>query len=90
MEQDETPPDPEITLASTVRLLALAIRHDEPAHLLTARRLLQSLDRHPGLSGMATATAVRSASEMLTACLETYMGGGTRPCTGGESSGALH
>lgn len=61
--------DLDTLLAATIRLLTLAIHDDDPNQLFTARRMLQSAERHPGLSAPAAATAVKKANELLSSHL---------------------
>ena len=56
--------DCEVTLAAVVRLLSLAIHDDEPNHLLTARRLLDSVSNQ-NLTGIASIRAVNHAQQLL-------------------------
>lgn len=56
--------DCEVTLAAVVRMLSLAIHDDEPNHLLTARRLLDSVSDQ-NLTGTASIRAVSHAQQLL-------------------------
>jgi len=81
--------DLDTLMASTIRLLTLAIHDDDPNQLLTARRLLQSLEQHPKLCGHAATSAVVKANELLTSHLTRCLTGVAYQTAPG-GSGPLH
>ncbi|MEM7541128.1 MAG: hypothetical protein AAF384_06015 [Pseudomonadota bacterium] len=61
----ESQQDFEATLASALKVLALAIHDGDPSQLLVAQRLVQKLNAHEGASCSATRSFVKQASELL-------------------------
>ena len=65
--------DFEVTITSVVRMLTLAIHDDEPNHLLTARRLLNSISVQ-NLSNRASIRAVNHAQQLIDSYISSCLG----------------
>ncbi len=71
--------DFEVTITSVVRMLTLAIHDDEPNHLLTARRLLNSISIEK-LSNRASIRAVNHAQQLIDNYVSSCLGACADSC----------